>query len=121
VGVGVVQAAGFNPGAVLLNPTDWAEMDVAAMRGTLAGATIRQNYWGLTLIPSIAQPVGTAVVGDFRAALSHYIRSQVAMYITDSHADTFLSNVFTLLAERRAKTVVVRPQALCECTVVTGP
>jgi hypothetical protein len=121
VGVGVVQAAGFNPGAVLLNPTDWAEMDVAAMRGTLAGATIRQNYWGLTLIPSTAQAVGTAVVGDFRAALSHYIRSQVALYITDSHADTFLSNVFTLLAERRAKTVVVRPQALCECAAVAGP
>jgi hypothetical protein len=121
VGVGVVQAAGFNPGAVLLNPADWADMDVAAMRGTLGGATVRTNYWGLTLIPSIAQPLGTAVVGDFRAALSHYIRSQVALYITDSHADTFLSNVFTLLAERRAKTVVVRPQALCECAAVAGP
>ena len=31
-----------------------------------------------------------------------------------SHADTFLSNVFTLLAERRGKTAVVRPQALVE-------
>jgi HK97 family phage major capsid protein len=116
MGVGVVQAAGFNPTAVLLNPTDWAAMDVAMLTGTLGGATVRTNYWGLTLIPSTAQPVGTAVVGDFRAALSHYIRSQVALYITDSHADTFLSNVFTLLAERRAKTVVVRPQALCECS-----
>jgi HK97 family phage major capsid protein len=116
MGVGVVQAAGFNPTAVLLNPIDWAAMDVAMLTGTLGGAAVRTNYWGLTLIPSTAQAVGTAVVGDFRAAVSHYVRSQVALYITDSHADTFLSNVFTLLAERRAKTVVVRPQALCECT-----
>jgi hypothetical protein len=46
--------------------------------------------------------------------MAHYTRSAVALYITDSHADTFLSNVFTLLAERRSKTVLVRPLALCE-------
>lgn len=122
VAMATVQAAGFNPTAVLLNPADWAAMDVAVMGSTLGGPTVRQNYWGLTLIPSTAQAAGTAVVGDFRAALTHYIRSQVALYITDSHADTFLSNVFTLLAERRAKTVLVRPQALCEATgPVAGP
>jgi hypothetical protein len=114
IGIGTVEAAGYTPTAVLLNPADWAEMDVAIMGGTLRGPTTNQTFWGLTPIPSTSQAAGTAVVGDFRSAIQHYYRSQIALYITDSHADTFLSNVFTLLAERRSKTVVVRPMALVE-------
>lgn len=114
VGIGTVQEAGYTPTAVLLNPADWADMDVAIMGDTLNGPRVNQTFWGLTPIPSSAQTAGTAVVGDFRSAIHHYVRSQIALYITDSHADTFLSNVFTLLAERRGLTAVVRPQALVE-------
>jgi len=116
VGIGTVQAAGYMPNAVLLNPADYADMDVAVMGATLLGPTIRQNFWGLTPIASSAQPAGTATVGDFRAGVEHFFRSAISLFVTDSHADTFLTNVFTLLAERRSKTVVVRPAALVECT-----
>lgn len=118
IGIGTVEAAGYSPTAVLLNPADWATMDISTMSGTLGGATIQTNFWGLTPISSSAQAVGTAIVGDFRSAIHHYFRSAVSLYITDSHADTFLANVFTLLAERRSKTVVVRPQALVEAKKV---
>jgi HK97 family phage major capsid protein len=121
VGMATVQAEGYLPNAVLLNPADWADLDVTIMAGTLNGAVIGQNFWGLTPIPSPAQTAGTAVVGDFRTAVQQYYRAQVALYITDSHADTFLSNVFTLLAERRAHTAVVRPQALVEVSAGTTP
>jgi hypothetical protein len=114
VGVGTVQAAGYNPNAVLLNPADWAALDIAILGGTILGPTIQTNYWGLRPISSTAQPEGTATVGDFAAGVQHFVRSGVALYITDSHADTFLSSVFTLLAERRSKTIVSRPAALCE-------
>jgi hypothetical protein len=116
VGIGTIEAAGYTPTAVLLNPADWAALDVAIMGGTLAGPQIRQSFWGLTPISSTTQAAGTAVVGDFRSGIQHFYRSAVSLYITDSHADTFLSNVFTLLAEQRSKTAVVRPQALVECT-----
>jgi HK97 family phage major capsid protein len=114
MGVGTVQAAGYAPNAVLLNPADWASLDIGVMGGTLGGPTVGANFWGLRPIPSSAQAAGTAIVGDFRSAVEHYFRSQVSLYVTDSHGDTFLSNVFTLLAERRGKTVVVRPAALVE-------
>ena len=116
VGMGTVEAAGYTPTAVLLNPADWAAMDIAVFAGTSYGPTVSQSFWGLTPIPSTTQTAGTAVVGDFRSAIHHYYRSAISLYITDSHADTFLSNVFTLLAERRSKTVCVRPQALVEAT-----
>lgn len=114
-GIGTVQAAGYSPTAVLLNPADWAALDVGVMADTLNGPVIRQAFWGLSVIPSVSQDEGTAIVGDFRSAITRFARSGVSLYVSDSHADTFLHNVFTLLAERRSKTVVVRPQALVEC------
>lgn len=116
VGLGTIQAAGYSPNAVLINPADYADMDVAIMGATLLGPVVRQTFWGLTPIPANSQPAGTATVGDFRTGVKHFVRSQINLFVTDSHADTFLTNVFTLLAERRSKTAVVRPQALVECT-----
>lgn len=112
VAIANVQSAGYTPNAVLLNPADYADLDLEVMGATVNGPTIGQRFWGLTPIPSAAQPAGDAVVGDFATAVSHFVRSQVSLYVTDSHAETFLSNVFTLLAERRAKTAVTRPEAL---------
>jgi HK97 family phage major capsid protein len=114
VGVGTVQAAGYAPNAVLLNPADWADLDNVVMGSTLNGPSIRQNFWGLVPIPSAAQTAGTAVVGDFATAVTQFYRSEIALYISDSHASTFLANVFTLLCERRSLAAVLRPQALVE-------
>lgn len=115
VGIGTVQAQGYLPTAVLLNPADWATMDLTVMGDTLNGPRINQTFWGLTPIPSTAQPAGTAVVGDFRAGVEHYYRSSVALYASDSAFDgDFTKNLFTLLAEQRSKTAVVQPKALCE-------
>jgi HK97 family phage major capsid protein len=116
VGIGEVQSRGYNPGAVVLNPSDYAAMDVAVMGATLLGPAIRQTFWGLTVVPANSQPAGTATVGDLRSGVQHLTRSAINLFVSDSHGDTFLSNVFTLLAERRSKTVVVRPQALVECS-----
>jgi hypothetical protein len=121
VGIATVQGAGYSPSAALINPADWAALDIAVLGGTVLGPTIYSQYWGLRLIASPAQPAGTVTVGDFAAGVQHYVRSGVALYVTDSHASTFVENVFTLLAERRAKTLVTRPAALCEVTAGTAP
>lgn len=120
VGIANVQAAGYQPNAVLLNPADYADLDLEVMGATVAGPTIGQRFWGLTPIPSAAQTQGEAIVGDFKTAVNHFVRSQVSLYITDSHAETFLSNVFTLLAERRSKTAVIRSAALALATAGSG-
>jgi hypothetical protein len=116
VAIGTVQSAGYTPNAVLLNPADWADLDVTVMGATLLGPQIRQSFWGLAPLAATSQPAGTATVGDFKAGVMRFYRSAINLFVTDSHADTFLTNVFTLLAERRSLTAVVRPQALCEVT-----
>ncbi len=116
VGVGTVQAEGYQPNAVLLNPADWAALDVAVLGQTLLGPSVGSQFWGLRPVASNDQPAGTATVGDFSAGVERYSRSGISLYITDSHASTFTSNVFTILAETRSKTVVVHPDAFAEAT-----
>lgn len=121
VGMATVETAGYTPNAVLMNPADWAALDMAVMSSTLIGPQVRQSFWGLTPIPDPTQPEGSAVVGDFRSAMTQWYRSAIGLYITDSHADTFLKNVFTLLAERRSLTAVVKPHALARVGAEVAP
>lgn len=121
IGIATVETAGYTPNAVLMNPADWAALDMAVMSSTLVGPQVRQSFWGLTPIPDPTQPEGSAVVGDFKSAMTQWYRSAIGLYITDSHADTFLKNVFTLLAERRSLTAIVRPGALARVGAEAAP
>jgi len=116
VGIGTVQAAGYVPNAVVLNPADWASLDLAVMAGTQQGPSRQQSFWGLTPVALNSQAAGVATVGDFREGVSLFERSGVQVLMTDSHADTFLTNVLTILAEIRAKSAVTNPAALVECS-----
>lgn len=112
--IGAVEGMGYYPNAVMLNPADWADLDIAVMGSTLNGPVVRQTFWGLTVVSTPKQAAGSATVGDFRSGVSHFRRSSASVYVSDSHASTFTSNIFTLLGEARAKSAIVRPNALCK-------
>lgn len=117
-GIATVQAAGFaRPNAIVVNPADAADIDVAMLAGTMNGAVINGTYWGLPVIPSSDVTAGTAYVGDFGLGVQLFNRGQTDLYMTDSHADYFVRNILLLLAETRALATVPEPQALAECTV----
>lgn len=115
--VGVVQAAGYIPNAVVLNPADWAALDGVVLGSTLNGPVINQQFWGLTPVPSAAVAAGTAFVGDFTEGGTLFYRNQTSVYISDSHGDLFLKNQFVVLAERRALYAVTVAEALSKATV----
>ena len=117
VGVGTVQSNGYNPNAVILNPADWAAMDIAVMGGTLNGPTVGSNFWGLTPIASTIQAAGTALVGDFKSGVTWFDRNVSSVFMSDSHQDLFIKNTLVILAETRGKAAVPEPLALCECSV----
>ncbi|HKV67686.1 MAG TPA: phage major capsid protein [Gaiellales bacterium] len=114
-GIGTVQSAGYMPNAVVLNPADWAALDVSVMGGTLGGPTIGQTFWGLTVVPSRWQTAGVALVGDFKAGVVWFDRNVSSVFISDSHQDLFIKNILVILAETRGKAAVPEPNALCEC------
>jgi HK97 family phage major capsid protein len=118
IGVGTVEAAGYSPNAVLLNPADLASMDVAA--STAAGGqpvTRTTTYWGLRPIPSSAVTAGKAYVGDFQSGVTLFDRGVTDVFVTDSHASLFISNILVILAETRVKSVIDEPSALCYCAI----
>jgi hypothetical protein len=59
-------------------------------------------------------------VGDFKTGVTLFYRAGVGVYATDSHAETFTSNVFTILAERRTKAACLNPYALAECSATAA-
>lgn len=121
VGIGTVQAAGYAPSAVVLNPADYAALDVDVMGATTGGPVIGQRFWGLTPVAAAAQPAGTAIVGDFGNGVTLFDRGVSSVFLTDSHADFFLRNQLVILAETRVKSVVTAPTALVECAATVTP
>jgi HK97 family phage major capsid protein len=117
VGAATVEAAGYRPNAVLLNPADFAAMDIAIMGGTLGGPVTGTGYWGLRPISVPGVPAGTAYVGDFQTAVVLFTRAAAEVFLTDSHADYFIRNILLLLAEIRALATVPDPAAAAKCTV----
>lgn len=114
--MGELQAAGYVPNAVAINPADWAEMDIVAQ-----GVYSPGGFWGLTPVASAAIPVGAPVVGDFKEAISVFDRGQTEVFVSDSHADLFLRNQLVILAEARFLVAVVDGGAMRSATVATLP
>lgn len=115
-----IQARGFVPNAVVLNPADYAQLDIEASAGANSGPVAFGNFWGLRPIPAGAVPSGTAYVGDFGQGLTWFDRNSTSVFMTDSHADYFIRNTLVLLAEARAAFAVTDAGALARVTA-TAP
>ena len=116
VAVGELQAKGYSPNAVALNPADWAALDVSDSGLYNPGGT-----WGLTPVAVPELAAGTTVVGDFKSAITLFDRGQTSVFVTDSHADFFLRNTLVILAEARMLAAAVEPAAMQKVTVGVAP
>jgi HK97 family phage major capsid protein len=111
-GKAAVAAKGFNANAFLVSSDDLVELDLAVM--TTAGTAPNQTnaFWGMTPVIDPNGTPGEIVCGDFKQGVHHYSRNSVLLYLTDSHASNFTLNLLDAVAETRALTAVVRPDAL---------
>ena len=112
VGMAEVEDAGWDPAVVVMNPADYADVDISLLGRTLQGAAVQSTVWGLRVIASGQITAGSALVGDLASAATYLDRGQVQVYITDSHASEFTSNILRILAEANGLTVVERADAL---------
>jgi HK97 family phage major capsid protein len=116
-GIGTVESAGYVPTAIALNPADYAALDVDVMGVTTNGPSRSGGYWGLTPVAVASQPAGTATVGDFASGATFFDRGVTNVFLSDSHASLFISNILVILAEARVKSAITEPGAFCECSV----
>lgn len=115
IGIGEVEADGYQPSAVLLNPADYAALDLNNYTQTNMGTQRQSTIWGLRGVAVPSLTAGTAWVLD-TDGVTLFDRGVSNVFTTDSHASLFISNILVILAEARVKSAVTDPQALCKCT-----
>jgi HK97 family phage major capsid protein len=121
VAIGNVQSRGYvTPNAAVMNPADFAAIDIAVMLESVDGPVRTGSVWGVPIVAATAVPVGTVFVGDMKSCVSLFARNQVAAYMSDSHADFFIKNLLVLLAEQRALAAITEPLAAEKVTVSAG-
>lgn len=121
IAIGNVQARGFTPNAVALNPADFAALDVTAAQDSNSGPTAFGNFWGLRPVAVGAIPEGEAYVGDLAQGVTWFDRNVTSVFMTDSHADYFVRNLLVILAEARAAFAVTDAGALAKVTTGAAP
>lgn len=123
IGYGEVQGRGYaTPNAILLNPQDYAHMDIETFYQTNGAMVQQTSFWGCRPVAVSSLPVGTAYVGAFKSAATLFTRKSVGVYMSDSHADYFIKNLLVILAEARALGAVTEPAAAQKCVFTpAGP
>ena len=111
-------AAGYPADAIVLNPADWASMEIELMT-TAAGQTLysvseggQPRLFGLPVIQAIGMAADTFQVGRFSEAYMVYNREGVTVEMSDSDSDNFTKNLITLRAERRLALATEKPAAV---------
>lgn len=116
--IGDLYSAGYPATAVLLNPADWASMEIELMT-VAAGQTLfsvdaggTPRLFGLPVVQSIGLTAGNFQVGAFDQAYMVHNREGVTIEMSDSDGDNFQKNLITLRAERRLALATEKPAAV---------
>lgn len=111
-------AAGFPADGILLNPADWATIEIELMT-TAAGQTLysvseggRPRLFGVPVIQSVGMTADNVAVGAFAQAYMIHNREGVVVEMSDSDSDNFTKNLITIRAERRLALATERPAAV---------
>ena len=111
-------AAGYPAEAILLNPVDFAAIEIelftSAAGQTLfnvdAGGTMR--LFGIPVVQSVGVTADTVAVGAFSQAYTVYNREGVTVELSESDGDNFTKNLITVRAERRLALATEVPGAI---------
>jgi len=111
-------AAGFPADAVLLNPADWATIEIELMT-TAAGQTLysvtdggQPRLFGVPVVQSVGITADTVAVGAFGQGYMVHNREGVVIDMSESDSDNFTKNLITIRAERRLALATERPAAV---------
>lgn len=106
--VALLRNAGYQADAVLLNPIDYADMEIEA--GTTAN--VSGVALGAPAVESTAVAQDQFLVGAFKQAATVHNRQGVVVELSESDSDNFTKNLITVRAERRLALTVEVPAAL---------
>lgn len=111
-------AAGYPAEAILLNPVDFAAIEID-MFTSAAGQSLfsvdaggNQRLFGIPVVQSVGVTADTVAVGAFSQAYTVYNREGVTVELSESDSDNFTKNLITIRAERRLALATEVPGAI---------
>ena len=115
----ILQAAlaEYPPNGIVLNPIDWAAIEMAKdgqgryLIGNPQG-TVSPTLWGLPVVATQAMGVDKALVGAFNLAAQIFDRQDATVDVSTEDQDNFVKNKVTIRAEERLALAIYRPQAI---------
>jgi HK97 family phage major capsid protein len=110
--------AGYIANAIVLNPADWATIEIDVLTATSNAIRVAYDQagtpmlWGVRVVQSVGMTADTFAVGDFTQHGTIYDRESVVVDMSESDSDNFTKNLITLRAERRLALTSEVPAAI---------
>ncbi len=110
-------AAGYPATAIVLNPADWAQIEIELF--TTTSNTVRVSVdangvtrlFGVPVVQSVGMAADTFLVANFAQAYTLYQRQGAVVELSESDGDNFTTNLVTVRAERRLALATEVPAA----------
>lgn len=116
-----VSESEFEASGIILNPRDWHR--IALLKDTTGNyifggpqAFASNVIWGLPVVPTKAQALGTFTAGGFDMASQVWDRMDASVEISREDRDNFVKNMLTILCEERLAVTHYRPSAIIKGT-----
>lgn len=109
--------AEYPANGIVLNPTDWAYMEMLKDQNHMylignPQGTLAPTLWGLPVVTTQAMTVDKFLVGAFDMAAQIFDRQDATVEVSTEDQDNFIKNKVTIRAEERLALAVYRPQAI---------
>lgn len=112
-----VALAEYPPNGIVLNPIDWAFIEMLKddqgryLIGNPQG-TLNPTLWGLPVVPTQAMGEDKFLVGAFDLAAQIFDRQDATVEVSTEDGDNFIKNKVTIRAEERLALAIYREEAL---------
>lgn len=119
------ELAEFPSDGLVLNPTDWANIELQKdtqgryLIGNPQGM-IAPTLWNRPVVATQAMTVGNFLAGAFRLGAQIFDREDAAVVIATENEDDFVNNLVTILIEERLALAVYRPEAFVKGALATA-
>lgn len=102
--------------AFVLNPIDWAKIELTKDAGGnyIIGnpqGSLTPTLWNLPVVSTQAMASGQFLTGAFSYAAQIFDRMDIEVLLSSENVDDFEKNMFTIRAEERLALAVYRPEA----------
>ena len=102
--------------AFVLNPIDWAKIELTKDAGEnyIIGnpqGSLTPTLWNLPVVSTQAMAAGQFLTGAFSYAAQIFDRMDIEVLLSSENVDDFEKNMFTIRAEERLALAVYRPEA----------